>query len=360
MPARPTESKDTWKTSESAQEQGLEYVRDAYQVPLSDRPSLFPDTADVPLIDLGGLWKDPARRPAVFKDIGNACRCSGFFQIVNHGICQTVMDEALHAASSFLGLPAEEKMKYMSSNVHEPVRYATSLKDGIDKIQFWRVFLEHYAHPLEHWMGHWPENPPHYRYRLFHLPEKMGKFCAEARNLTVKLMEAITEGLGLGPSYLTSKMEEGMQVMAVNCCPPCPDPEVALGLPPHSDYTCLTVVLQGSPGLQIMDLEDCTWKSIPKTPGALQVHVGDHMEVLSDGLYKSVVHRAVLNSEQTRISIASLHSLGMNETVEPAEELVGVHGKKYRGSSFRDLLNFLASNDLGEGKSFISTLMINQ
>ncbi|KAI6696146.1 hypothetical protein NL676_016265 [Syzygium grande] len=274
-------------------------------------------------------------------------------QIVNHGICQTVMDEALHAASSFFDLPTQEKMKYMSNNVHKPVRYATSLKDGIDKTQFWRVFLKHYAHPLERWMGQWPENPPHCR-------EKMGKFCAQARKVTVDLMEAIMEGLGLGPSYLTSKMEAGMQVMAVNCYPPCPNPEMALGQPPHSDHICLTIVLQSSPGLRIMDPVDCTWKSVPKIPGALQVHVGDHLEALSNGLYKSVVHRPVPNSSRTRFSIASLHSLGMDETVEPAEELVGVQGKKYRGSSFRDFLNFLATKDIGEGRSFISTLKINQ
>ncbi|XP_010062678.2 flavanone 3-dioxygenase 3 [Eucalyptus grandis] len=303
---------------------------------------------DVPLIDLGGLWKDPARRSAVIKDIANACHRFGFFQIVNHGICQTVMDEALHAVSSFFDLPTEEKMKYMSNDVREPVRYVTSLKDGIDRTQFWRATLKHYAHPL----GHWPENPPHYR-------EKMGKFSAQTRKVTVELMEAITEGLGLGPSYLTSKMEAGMQMMAVHCYPPCPNPEMALGLPPHSDHTCLTIVLQSSPGLQIMDPDDCTWKSIPKTPGALQVHVGVHLEVLSNGLYKSVVHRAVLNSERTRISIASLHSLGMDETMEPAKELVGAHGKKYRGSCLRDFLNFLATNNSGEGSSFINTLKIN-
>ncbi|XP_056158728.1 flavanone 3-dioxygenase 3-like [Syzygium oleosum] len=334
------ESSSAWNTGQSAQEQGLEYVLDAYHVALGDRPSLCPDKADVPLIDLGGLWKDPARRSAVVKDIAKACCRFGFFQIVNHGICQTVMDEALHAASSFFDLPTQEKMKYMSNDVHKPVRYATSLKDGIDKTQFWRVFLKHYAHPLERWMGQWPENPPHYR-------EKMGKFCAQARKVTVDLMEAIMEGLGLGPLYLTSKMEAGMQVMAVNCYPPCPNPEMALGQPPHYDHTCLTIVLQSSPGLQIMDPVDCTWKSVPKIPGALQVHVGDHLEALSNGLYKSVVHRAVLNSERTRFSIASL-------------ELVGAQGKKYRGSSFRDFLNFLATQDIGEGRSFISTLKINQ
>ncbi|KAI6696148.1 hypothetical protein NL676_016267 [Syzygium grande] len=190
------------------------------------------------------------------------------------------MDKALHAASSFFDLPTEEKMKYMSNDVHKPVRYVTSLKDGSDKIQFWRVFLKHYAHPLEHWMGHWPENPPHYR-------EKMGKFCAQVRKVTVDLMGAITEGLGLGPSA-------------------------------PLDFRSWTP--KTAPGSRS-----------PKSPGALQANVGDHLEALSNGLCKSVVHRAILNSERTRFSIASLHSLGMDETVEPAEELVGAQGEAVPG-----------------------------
>lgn len=65
-----------------------------------------------------------------------------------------------------------------------------------------------------------------------------------------------------------------------------------------------------------MDPEDGgAWKPVPKIDGALQVLVGDHIEVLSNGLYKSLVHGAVLNSERTRISIASLHSLGMDENM---------------------------------------------
>ena len=54
----------------------------------------------------------------------------------------------------------------MSNDVHKPVRYGTSLKDGVDKIQFWRVFLKHYAHPLEDWIDAWPTNPPTYRYLI--------------------------------------------------------------------------------------------------------------------------------------------------------------------------------------------------
>lgn len=85
-------------------------------------------------------------------------------QIENHGIDQFVLDGTLSSAFNFFSLPAEEKSKFMSNDVHKPVRYGKSLKDGVDKIQFWRVFLKHYAYPLEDWVKSWPENPPAYRY----------------------------------------------------------------------------------------------------------------------------------------------------------------------------------------------------
>ena len=187
----------------------------------------------------------------------------------------------------------------------------------------------------------------------------MGKYATDVRKLALELTAAITESLGIGPTYLNNKMEEGMQVMAINCYPTCPKPELALGLPPHSDYSCFTILLQSSQGLEIMDRNDGTWRAVLKLDSALQVHVGDHLEVLSNGLYKSVVHRAALNTERTRISIASLHSLGMDEKMETAKELIDEqHRKNYKESSFRDFLDFLSANDIAEGKSFIQTLKI--
>lgn len=188
----------------------------------------------------------------------------------------------------------------------------------------------------------------------------MGRYCEEVKKLGLEVTMALMESLELDPCNLTKKIEDGMQVMAVNCYLPCPEPEIALGLPPHSDYSFLTILYQNYPGLEIMDLEDGRWKVVPHIPGALQVHVTDHLEVLSNGLYKSVVHRATLNKDHTRISITSLFSLGLDDKMEPAKELVDdQHPKKYRESSFRDFLNFLASNDIGEGKNFIDMLKIN-
>ncbi|KAI6672186.1 hypothetical protein NL676_000092 [Syzygium grande] len=257
-------------------------------------------------------------------------------KVVNHGICQSVLEEAISAASSFFNQPMEQKVKLMSGDVHKPVRYGTgfNFREGVERTQYWRLFLKHYAHPLQDWIGSWPENPPAYR-------EKMGKYCARVRRVAMELTEAITESLGIGSAYLTPGMSHGMQVMAVNCYPPCPNPDLALGLPTHSDYGCLTVLLQSLPGLQIMDVEDgSSWKLLPRIDGALPFGP-----------------LAILNTERTRISITSLHSLGMDDKMGTAKELVSEHHPMdYHESSFRDFLNFLPASDFDEGKSFIRTL----
>lgn len=82
---------------------------------------------------------------------------------MNHGIEEATIKGALSVASGFLNLTTEEKAKYMSNDVHKPVRYGTSIKDGVDKVQFWRIFLKHYSHPLNQWIHMWPDSPLDYK-----------------------------------------------------------------------------------------------------------------------------------------------------------------------------------------------------
>ncbi|KAK9913962.1 hypothetical protein M0R45_037761 [Rubus argutus] len=346
-------SSSSFSMGKSAQERGLSYVPECYVIPTSHRARLTPQVAPVPIIDFGKFKRgSDQERAVVIQEIRTACRQLGFFNIINHGIHKSVLDGALSMASEFFELPGSEKAKFMCNDVHKPVRYGTSFKDGVDEFQFWRVFLKHYAHPLDKWINSWPNNPPNYR-------ETMGEYCREVMKLSLEITSAITESLGIGPTYLTKKMENGMQVVTVNGYPPCPKPEMALGLPPHSDYTCFTIVLQSFPGLEILHAEDGKWNLVPQLESALQVLIGDHFEVLSNGLYKSVVHRATLNTERTRTSIASLHSLGIDEKMGTAKELVSEEQpQRYRESSFRDFLNFLSANAIAEGKSFINSLKL--
>ncbi|KAL6651848.1 hypothetical protein ACP70R_010773 [Stipagrostis hirtigluma subsp. patula] len=276
--------------------------------------------------------------------------CNGIQRVVNHGISKSVMEGALEAATEFFELPTHHKEAFASPNIRRPVRYDTSSRDGISKA---RSFLKHYANPLEDWIQYWPMRPSTYR-------GKMGKYATEIQRVSMLLMDAILQGLGLGPLYLQEKLENGVQLLALNNYPQFSHRGDKIGLAPHSDYGFITILLQGSPGLEVMPHDDNTWTAVPVIPGALHVHIGDHLEVLSNGQLKSLVHRAILNTDEARISIASIHGLSMDEKVHCAEELVDEHHPEmYRGSSFQDFLNFLPSNN-NNYKRFIETLKIDR
>lgn len=183
----------------------------------------------------------------------------------------------------------------------------------------------------------------------------MGKYAKAVHDLHEKLMGLIFESLGLKADYLHKEVEQGVQLMAVNSYPPCPEPSLALGLPPHSDYGYLTILLQNYQGLEMMDSQE-KWQSVPVVKEGLVVQLGDQIEVLSNGRYKSVVHRAILNSEHKRTSIASIHSLAIGKKATPAPELVDEkHPLSYKEHSFEDFLRFISDNDASEER-YVETL----
>lgn len=301
----------------------------------------------MPVINLGDLILEPETRSRVVEDIAKACHDLGYFQVINHGISQSVMDGAVEAASDFFKLPSETKQEFASDDIRQPVRYGTSSKDGTHMS---RAFLKHYAHPLSEWMKYWPEKPPTYR-------EYMGKFSAEVRRVALQLIEVILEGLGLGKHCQDEEFERGLQLLQVNCYPKEPEGDSAIGLAPHSDHGFLTILLASCPGLEVLDRNSDTWRVVQQPPHALHVHVGDYMEVLSNGRIKTVVHRAVLNPGDARISMASIHSFALREKVSVAEELVNEQvPEKYKESSFSDFLDYLTCNADKKRMSFLESL----
>ncbi|KAF7019373.1 hypothetical protein CFC21_032550 [Triticum aestivum] len=306
----------------------------------------------LPVINIGRLGdKDPAARALVVQDIARACRDRGCFQVVNHGVSKSAMDGALEAASEFFDMPAERKAAFACADIRSPVRYDTSSKDGISKA---RSFLKHYANPLDHWVDSWPTQPATYR-------KKMGTYAVEIHKLSMQLTGAIVQGLGLCPMHLQEKLGAGMQFMGLNNYPQGSSRAGdTVGLAPHSDIGFITILLQSSPGLEVTHHDDGgVWTPVPAIPGALHVDLGDHLEVLSNGRLRSLLHRAILNTDEARISIASIHGAAMDEKVGCAEELVDErHPRMYRESSFHDFLDFLPTN-VKAYRRFVETLKID-
>lgn len=111
-------------------------------------------------------------------------------------------------------------------------------------------------------------------------------YAEETKHLFLRLMEATLESLGImeanqegKDNHILKEMEDdGSQLMVANFYPPCPQPDLTLGMPPHSDYGFLTLLLQDEvEGLQIQFQGN--WFTVQPINNAFVVNVGDHLEV---------------------------------------------------------------------------------
>lgn len=96
-----------------------------------------------------------------------------------------------------------------------------------------------------------------------------------------------------------------------------------MGLAAHTDSTLLTILYQNNTsGLQVLR-EGIGWVTVPPIPGGLVINIGDLLHILSNGLYPSVLHRAVVNRTKHRLSMAYLYGPPSSVKISPLSKLVG-------------------------------------
>lgn len=113
----------------------------------------------------------------------------------------------------------------------------------------------------------------------------------EMNELMTKLLRLMSQGLGLEKDCLKKKLGENPILRAQsNFYPPCPDPEMTLGLAVHTDLNALTIVRQseGVTGLQV--IKDGKWVAVDPIPNSFVINLGDQIQV---ALYLSGVQAPV-------------------------------------------------------------------
>ncbi|KAG6633818.1 protein DMR6-LIKE OXYGENASE 2-like [Carya illinoinensis] len=294
----------------------MSHVPSNYIRPISDRPNLsdvqISDQGFIPLIDLQGL--EGPNREDIIKQIGQACQHDGFFQVKNHGIPVTMISKIMDVAREFFRLPESERMKNYSDDPSKTTRLSASFNVKTETVSSWRDFLRLHCYPLEDYVHEWPSNPPSFR-------EDLAEYCTSIRGLVLRLLEAISESLGLQRDYIEKALGKQAQHMALNYYPPCPQPELTYGLPGHTDPNLITILLQDDvPGLQV--LRNGKWIAVNPIPNTFIINIGDQMQVISNDQHKSVLHRAVVNCNKERISIPTFYCPSPDAVIGPAKELI--------------------------------------
>ncbi|KAJ0801685.1 putative anthocyanidin synthase [Helianthus annuus] len=256
----------------------------------------------VPTIDLNEInSNDPKAQEKCRHEIIKAATEWGVMHLVNHGISGDLINRVKDAGESFFDQPVEEKEKYSNDIASGKIQgYGSKLANNACGQLEWEDYFFHLVFPEEKRdLTIWPSTPKDY------IPATT-EYARQLRALATKIFVVLSLGLGLEEGRLEKEvggMEEQILQLKINYYPKCPQPELALGVEAHTDVSALTFILHNMvPGLQLF--YDGQWVTAKCVPDSIIMHIGDTIEILSNGKYKSILHRGLVNKEKVRISWA--------------------------------------------------------
>ncbi|KAK7350995.1 hypothetical protein VNO77_10107 [Canavalia gladiata] len=360
-----------------AESKGDYVIPSTYHSMTESHDDVADELADsIPVIDLSLLTsKDPEIHAKAVSELGKACAEWGFIMVSirvdasrvsyitvsvsfllaytlrNHGIPEKLMEELMNKAVEFHYLPVEEKMEFddKGKSHNSPIRYGTSFNPHAEKVHYWRDYLKVITSPE----FNFPNKPPGYRDLAF-------DYCRKIRSVGRKLLEGISESLGLESNSIieSTGYDSGFQTFVANFYPPCPQPHLAQGMPSHSDHGLMTFLIQnGIGGLQIK--HDGKWINVNPLPNSLPVILGDHLEVVSNGRYPGVIHRAILNNQDNRISLVVGNGPALDKQIGPVPELLSENEKPlFKGITFNQYFRVQQNTPLAD-KSTLDAIRLN-
>ncbi|KAG7642642.1 Non-hem dioxygenase N-terminal domain [Arabidopsis suecica] len=226
-------------------------------------------TMVIPTIDLkGGVFDEyTVTRESVIAMIRDAVERFGFFQVINHGISNDVMEKMKDGIRRFHEQDSDVRKKFYTRDVTKTAKYNSNFDLYSSPSANWRDTLSCFMAP----------DVP----KTEDLPDICGEIMLEYAKRVMKLgeliFELLSEALGLNPNHLKEMDCTKGLLMLSHYYPPCPEPDLTFGTSPHSDRSFLTILLQDHiGGLQVR--QNGYWVDVPPVPGALLVNLGDLLQ----------------------------------------------------------------------------------
>ena len=270
-------------------------------------PTADLDVAAVPRIDLAPLI-DGTGIDAVAREIDTACRDVGFFTVVNHGVDPALCARVSGLAREFFSRPESEKSAVAMMHGGRAWRgwfplhgeLTSGAPDHKEGYYFGRELNADDPRvaaglPL-HGPNLWPAAPNALR-------PVLTEYLTAVELTGHHLARAISIGLGLGPDTLTEHwFRDPVVLLRLFRYPPATPAAPDHGVGEHTDYGFLTMLWQDERGgLEVRT--DAGWVSVAPDPNVFVCNIGDMLERLTSGRYRSTPHRVQSPADASRISI---------------------------------------------------------
>ncbi|KAK1403497.1 2-oxoglutarate (2OG) and Fe(II)-dependent oxygenase superfamily protein [Heracleum sosnowskyi] len=242
---------------------------------------------DIPVIDLNSIQSSSPSAEKQLEKLRTSLASCGCFQVIGHGMTGSFLHQVHSIGRDFFALSLKEKLK-CSRTAEDTEGYGNDSELSDHQILDWNDRLYLTTNPQDQMKYQfWPQNPENFR-------EILQEYTEKIIMLNQVVFKALSRSLNLQEKCFLDQY----------------------------DGSAITFLLQDNEvdGLQV--LKDDQWFSVPTVPNALLVNVGDQLEIMSNGIFKSPLHRVVTSSERERITVAVFCSPDSSRYIEPAEELI--------------------------------------
>lgn len=258
----------------------------------------------LPVINIAPVLAGATPPAALVQAVDAAARAQGFFYLEGHGIPPGLWQQLEAAARRFFALPRPAKEAIaMPLGGHAwrgwfPLHgeLTSGQPDGKEGLYLgeelgpddWRVKA---GWPL-HGRNLWPADVPE-------LQTAVAAWLDATTRAGQALLRVMAVALGQPPDWFHQHYTADPTLLfRIFRYPP---GEAGFGVGEHTDYGLITLLAQDRHGGLQVRLGD-GWLPVPPRPHALVVNIGDMLDRLTGGLWRSVPHRVINQSGAERLS----------------------------------------------------------
>ena len=252
-------------------------------------------------------------------EIDAACRQFGFFAIRNHGVSNELREAVLRVAIEFFARSDDEKANVALARGGSAWRgwfpLGGELTSGVPDLKEGYYFgrdLPAETRPM-HGPNIWPAEPALLR-------PLVAQWMDTMEPLAQRVLSLMARGLGLPPQFFSDGLTaDPTPLFRIFRYPPHPpDSADRWGVAEHSDYGLLTLLAHdGRGGLQVKVGDQ--WIDAPHDPQLIICNLGDMLDRLTGGRYRSTPHRARNDSKNDRYSLPYFLDPGWDAVIEAIE-----------------------------------------